>query len=532
MGLAKSQQSLKNWTDQKWMTSGTHANKKRGSSKEVKANGKKRYLPEAAWDSLSSGEKAATNKAKAKGNSKGKQFVSQPKGIKEKTKSFRKFGGANNNKSEIMKSMYKKGGKPSKKKVMKEAKKEGESFIVENKELSFGAPQMRKGGMKKYENGGPIVTKGLFRDSVSTKVGDDSNYSYNTTVTDKKGRTRKVIEGNYMSDSTGDLDSGTVSKYNRRGELKSSKPYGEMYSNERSGPVEKKGTTQSSMKKKKGGLKKYEDGGSTTRKNILGQTIKETYSESGAPSFDENNRLGSSKYTKEVYRRDGSLAKVRESDSAHRLFGYDNVSKVTKYDREGNVKSSKGFSGKDIGYKKGGVKKYEDGGPGKGKKFQDMTAEEKAAYVKADMKSRAERIREDAKRPGPPTADSTDYFNRDKELFYDLAATNAKFGNKNVADVYMKKASKAASDSFRQQLKGKTGFDKNGYPIKRTGGAKSMEPGGGGRFAKMVSGLKKEGKSEDSAKAIAASIGRKKYGKSKFQAMAAAGKKRMGGKKC
>jgi hypothetical protein len=65
----------------------------------------------------------------------------------------------------------------------------------------------------------------------------------------------------------------------------------------------------------------------------------------------------------------------------------------------------------------------------------------------------------------------------------------------------------------------------------KTGG-KSMKPGGGGRFAAMVSGLKKEGKSEGSAKAIAASIGRKKYGKSKFQAMAAAGKsKKMGGKK-
>jgi len=70
-----------------------------------------------------------------------------------------------------------------------------------------------------------------------------------------------------------------------------------------------------------------------------------------------------------------------------------------------------------------------------------------------------------------------------------------------------------------------------GVNVKKTGG-KSMEPGGGGRFAKMVSGLKKEGKSEDSAKAIAASIGRKKYGKSRFQEMAAAGKKKMGGKKC
>jgi hypothetical protein len=65
--------------------------------------------------------------------------------------------------------------------------------------------------------------------------------------------------------------------------------------------------------------------------------------------------------------------------------------------------------------------------------------------------------------------------------------------------------------------------------IKKKTGGKSMEPGGGGRFAKMVSKLKGEGKSEDSAKSIAASIGRKKYGKSKFQAMAAAGKKGMGG---
>jgi hypothetical protein len=63
---------------------------------------------------------------------------------------------------------------------------------------------------------------------------------------------------------------------------------------------------------------------------------------------------------------------------------------------------------------------------------------------------------------------------------------------------------------------------------KKTGG-KSMEPGGGGRFAKMVEGFKKKGKSEDSAKAIAASIGRKKYGKSKFQEMAAKGKKGLGG---
>jgi hypothetical protein len=89
MGLAKSQQSLKNWGDQKWMTSGTHANKKKGSSKEVPSKGKKRYLPEAAWNALTPGEKAATNKAKAEGNKKGKQFVSQPKSAKQKSKNYR-----------------------------------------------------------------------------------------------------------------------------------------------------------------------------------------------------------------------------------------------------------------------------------------------------------------------------------------------------------------------------------------------------------------------------------------------------------
>jgi len=83
------QQSLRDWSAQKWMTSGTAANKKKGSSKEVKSKGKKRYLPEAAWSSLTSGEKAATNKAKAKGNSAGKQFVKQPKNIAAKAARYR-----------------------------------------------------------------------------------------------------------------------------------------------------------------------------------------------------------------------------------------------------------------------------------------------------------------------------------------------------------------------------------------------------------------------------------------------------------
>jgi hypothetical protein len=79
MALAKSQKSLKAWTKQKWRTSD-------GS----KSEGKKRYLPDAAWKALSSSEKKATNAAKAEGKRKGKQFVAQPKSIAKKTAKYRK----------------------------------------------------------------------------------------------------------------------------------------------------------------------------------------------------------------------------------------------------------------------------------------------------------------------------------------------------------------------------------------------------------------------------------------------------------
>ncbi len=72
------QQSLKQWTAQKWRTSDS-----------TPSEGKKRYLPDAAWNSLSPAEKAATNRAKARGNAKGKQFVAQPKKIAAKTAKHR-----------------------------------------------------------------------------------------------------------------------------------------------------------------------------------------------------------------------------------------------------------------------------------------------------------------------------------------------------------------------------------------------------------------------------------------------------------
>ena len=72
------QRALFNWGKQKWRTSDGSPSK-----------GKKRYLPDAAWKSLSASEKAATNRAKAKGNRAGKQFVKQPKNIAKKVRKYR-----------------------------------------------------------------------------------------------------------------------------------------------------------------------------------------------------------------------------------------------------------------------------------------------------------------------------------------------------------------------------------------------------------------------------------------------------------
>ena len=79
--LAKPQQSLKNWGDQKWTTK---------SGKKSSETGE-RYLPKKAIESLSPAEYAATTKAKRTGKAAGKQFVAQPKSIKQKVKPFRKI---------------------------------------------------------------------------------------------------------------------------------------------------------------------------------------------------------------------------------------------------------------------------------------------------------------------------------------------------------------------------------------------------------------------------------------------------------
>ena len=79
MPLRKPQQSLKDWTNQKWRTK---------SGKRSSDTGE-RYLPEKAIKSLSPSEYAATTRAKRAGKAKGKQFVAQPKRIAKKTARFR-----------------------------------------------------------------------------------------------------------------------------------------------------------------------------------------------------------------------------------------------------------------------------------------------------------------------------------------------------------------------------------------------------------------------------------------------------------
>ena len=73
------QQSLKDWGDQKWRTKSGKPSSKTGE----------RYLPEAAINSLSPSEYAATTKAKREGKKAGKQFVAQPKSVAKKTAKFR-----------------------------------------------------------------------------------------------------------------------------------------------------------------------------------------------------------------------------------------------------------------------------------------------------------------------------------------------------------------------------------------------------------------------------------------------------------
>ena len=131
MSLAKSQKSLKKWTDEDW---GTKSGKP--STQGKKATGE-RYLPKKARDALSDSEYASTSRAKRKGTKAGKQFVKQPKKIAEKTAKFR----ANEGGMTPMKKPMNEGMKALKKAAPAVAKSMG----------------YKKGGMVKQANCGASV---------------------------------------------------------------------------------------------------------------------------------------------------------------------------------------------------------------------------------------------------------------------------------------------------------------------------------------------------------------------------------------
>lgn len=79
VGEKKSDNSLSKWTKEEWGTKSGKPSLKTGE----------RYLPKAAREALTSSEYASTTRAKRVGKAMGKQFVPQPKKIREKTAKFR-----------------------------------------------------------------------------------------------------------------------------------------------------------------------------------------------------------------------------------------------------------------------------------------------------------------------------------------------------------------------------------------------------------------------------------------------------------
>ena len=78
-GKKSSSNSMSKWNRQQWTTS---------SGKN--SDGKRRYLPKAAWKRMSKKDKAATNRKKAADTKKGKGVSRQPKKIAKQVRKYRK----------------------------------------------------------------------------------------------------------------------------------------------------------------------------------------------------------------------------------------------------------------------------------------------------------------------------------------------------------------------------------------------------------------------------------------------------------
>ncbi len=83
---------------------------------------------------------------------------------------------------------------------------------------------------------------------------------------------------------------------------------------------------------------------------------------------------------------------------------------------------------------------------------------------------------------------------------------------------------KKSSGNQRASKRARGGTKRTKKPATYKG--KSTKPGGGGSFAKMVDSMTKKGMSKERASAIAATIGRKKYGTKRMSKWSNAGRKR------
>tara|TARA_R110001592_G_scaffold229940_1_gene486664 strand:+ start:908 stop:2137 length:1230 start_codon:yes stop_codon:yes gene_type:complete len=210
MALKKSQQSLKNWTEQEWTTKSGKKSSKTGE----------RYLPKAAIENLTDEEYAATTAAKRKGTKKGKQTVAQPKKIADKTKQYRTMKKGGKAKT------YKKGGKVSNYDLLSiPAGPERQAALAQY--LSFSSNDINSIGVKNielgqfYEEGGEVKKKGKFKKALK-KVGrvlagkapEDGSKDY--LLGNKKRRARDEKDAKEMFPKSGGSASAKKAMERRR----------------------------------------------------------------------------------------------------------------------------------------------------------------------------------------------------------------------------------------------------------------------------------------------------------------------------
>lgn len=404
MALKKSQQSLKNWTRQKWRTK---------SGKKSSETGE-RYLPEAAIKNMSDEEYAATTRAKREGTKEGKQFVAQPKEIANKTKKYRtmKNGGMMKGKKSQMGMV--KSAAPKRKKEMSDKeyfemqdrkRREGIASMTGQDSVNF-LQKLMKGEME-YQEGGEVKKKGKLKKKLK-KIG-------------------RVLAGKAPEDGSGDYLLG-----NKKRKARNERQAREMYVRD-GGSADGKGFTPSAKK-------------AMERKRAEG--VRNLYK----LEKEVDNQVG---VYKRLTPRQKEINKTRSADM-----------QITPYSSRPS-------------------------GRGRGARMRTLFTE-----------------------PGKLVKRQKQFNMGGAILGGGLSAVGKKLLSGDKMD--MKELGKAALGGALTGAAAGIG----------AGGKKVPSAKSGMRFKKLSRKIQKSGKSKSAADAIAAAVGRKKYGAKKFAAMAAAGRKK------